>query len=397
MRYQARVVESGSGRVASLSVEAASEAEARSRLVGEGAVVLALKRDEGGRRVTAQSVDIGWWCRELRTLLTSGMTAVEAIETMAASAQGEARAELHKDLLASLRQGQALSRAMRGCGVFPPVLVASVTASERTSKLVDALDDYLRYHDLLERLRRQVVSAAIYPALVVALGLAISLFLLGFVIPRFSRIYVDMPGQMSGMTEAVLWLSRLLQQNLPWFFAGVAGLAAAAAMAWRAGTFHRIAQAAADGIPWLERQWRHFRLARLFHALALMFRGGYPLDEALAVCAGLELGDGLRSGIQSARQAIAQGKSVSAAFAAGQLTDAVTERLLAVGERSGSFDVVLQTIADRHAGDFGTFVERATRIVEPLLLLLVALLVGSLVVMMYMPIFDMAGQIGGGG
>ena len=397
MRYQARVVEQGSGKVASVSVDAGSEAEARSRLSGDGAIVLMVKRDEGAPRTAARAVDIGWWCRELRTLLTSGMTAVEAIETMAASAQGEARAGLHNELLASLRQGQALSRAMRGCGVFPPVLVASVTASERTSKLVEALDDYLRYHDLLERLRRQVVSAAIYPSLVVALGLVISLFLLGFVIPRFSRIYVDMPGQMSGMTQAVLWLSRLLQENLHWFFAGVAVMAAAVALAWRAGHFHRVARLAVDGIPWLERQWRHFRLARLFHALALMFRGGYPLDEALAVCAGLELGEGLRSGIQRGRQAIAQGKAVSAAFAAGELTDAVTERLLGVGERSGSFDVVLQTIADRHAAEFGTFVERATRIVEPVLLLLVALLVGSLVVMMYMPIFDMAGQIGGGG
>ncbi len=396
MRFQARIVESGSGHASEVALDAASEQEARAHLMRDGAVVLALKRSDRTAG-PAGHIDVGWWCRELRTLLVSGMTVVEAIETMAASAQGEARARLHQDLLHSLRRGHALSRAMQGSGRFPPVLVASVTASERTSKLVESLDDYLRYHDLLEKLRRQVVSAAIYPALVVALGVAISIFLLVFVIPRFSRIYTDMPGQMSGMTELVLWFSRLLQQNLHWLVAAVLAQAALIAWAWRTGRVRKVAVRAVDGVPWLRRQWRHFRLARLFHALALMFRGGYPLDEALAVCAGLDLGDGLMASIQSSRQAIAQGKAVSTAFAGGQLTDSVTERLLAVGERAGSFDGILQTIADRHATQFGTFVERATRIVEPLLLLMVALLVGSIVVMMYMPIFDMAGQIGGGG
>lgn len=93
---------------------------------------------------------------------------------------------------------------------------------------------------------------------------------------------------------------------------------------------------------------------------------------------------------------IARGRSASAALAGAGLTETVTERLLAVGERTGSFSTVLQVIADRHSQAFTTFIERATRIVEPLLLLLVALAVGAIVVMMYMPIFDIAGGLGVG-
>jgi general secretion pathway protein F len=84
---------------------------------------------------------------------------------------------------------------------------------------------------------------------------------------------------------------------------------------------------------------------------------------------------------------------VSSAFTDAGLTDTVTQRLLAVGERTGNFDRVLQTIAQRHAGNFTTFIERSTRIVEPLLLLTVALVVGGIVVMMYMPVFDIASSI----
>jgi general secretion pathway protein F len=90
---------------------------------------------------------------------------------------------------------------------------------------------------------------------------------------------------------------------------------------------------------------------------------------------------------------MARGRAVSQAFAAARLTEPVSERLLAVGERSGSFEAVLQTVAARHAQSFSTFVERATRVVEPLLLLVVALVVGGIVVMMYMPIFDIANGI----
>src|SRR2546421_687356 len=94
-------------------------------------------------------------------------------------------------------EAELRTRLAAGGGVFPEVLVASVTASERTSTLADALEDYLRYDELLQRLRRQAVSAAIYPAVVVGLGAVIAMFLLVFVIPRFSRMYVDFHGTVS--------------------------------------------------------------------------------------------------------------------------------------------------------------------------------------------------------
>jgi len=127
--------------------------------------------------------------------------------------------------------------------------------------------------------------------------------------------------------------------------------------------------------------------------MALMFRGGYAFDEALGQCLDLGLGERIRHGVTQAQAALARGQRVSTALGDAGLTDTVSLRLLAVGERTGNFDKVLQTIAQRHAGNFSTFVERATRIVEPVLLLSVALFVGGIVVMMYMPVFDIASSI----
>jgi general secretion pathway protein F len=395
-RFRVRYFDPTQSRVVDEAIEAQSEAAARAALAQARRVVLELQPEPPGQRVrVAGSFDVAWWCRELRTLLKAGMTVVEALETLQAQSTDARRRQVQQALLQALREGQALSRAMRGSGAFSDVLVASVAASERTSTLVDALDDYLRYDEMLRRLRRQAVSAAIYPAVVVALGAAISLFLLLYVVPRFSSMYTDAHRELSPATHAVLWLSATVRSQFGWVVGALAGGVLALLAAWRSGWIARGAAALVAAIGPLDRRIDTYRLAKFYQSLALMFRGGYTLDEAMEVTRGLDLGPRLAGSLEQARRDISRGRSVSASMSQAGLTDAVTERLLAVGERTGAFDNVLQTIADRHAEDFATFVERATRIVEPLLLLLVALVVGGIVVMMYMPVFDIANSIRG--
>jgi general secretion pathway protein F len=292
-----------------------------------------------------------------------------------------------------LHEGKALSVAMREVGIFPAVLVAGVAASERTSGLVEALDEYVRYDDMLQRLRKQVVSAAIYPAVVVTLGLAIVLVLLLYVVPRFSLMYRDLHGSMSTATRILVWLSGALAAHGAALGLGAVAIVGMLVLAWRRGTVQRGAASVATRIRPLQRQIDQYRLAKLYQSLTLMFRGGYPLDEALAQCAALGLGARMDADIRGAGQALARGSRISVALGDAGLSDAVAGRLLAVGERTGNFDRVLQTIAERHAATFTTFVERATRIVEPILLLVVALVVGGIVIMMYMPVFDIASSL----
>jgi general secretion pathway protein F len=348
----------------------------------------------GGRGARARALDIAWWCQELRTLLVAGMTVVEAIETLHAQAgEDRARAELQTALLAQLHQGKALSVAMEALDRFPMVLVASVRASERSSSLADALAEYLRYHEMVEALRRKVVSAAIYPSLVLGLGLLVSGFLIVVVLPRFSAMYADLRGEMTWSTQLLTVTSGFVREHRLGLLVAVALLAVAAVTAWRQGAIQRAAMRAASTVGPVRRALREFRLAKLYHSMTVMFRGGYTLDEVLLRCEGLALGESMETSMRDARAALMRGVRMSVAFSESGLTDTVTQRLLAVGERSGHFERVLQTIADRHAGNFAAFMDRATRVVEPAMLLLVSLLVGGIVVLMYLPIFDIASSI----
>lgn len=380
-------------------VEAVDRAQLRSRIdarmAATGGVPLSTqpadRSDRSARR--RAGLDLGWWCRELRTLVVAGMTVVEALETLHAQTQEGARGRANAALMAKLHEGKALSDAMTEVGVFPSVLIASVKAGERTSSLAQALEDYQRYDDMLQNLRKQVVSAAIYPAVVVVLGTAITLLLLVFVVPRFSQMYRDLRGDLSVTTQILVGISSALESHGALVAAAAGAGAAAWVASWRRGWIQGALSSLAARVEPLQRQIDQYRQAKLYQSLALMFRGGYPLDEALAQCERLSLGPRVEPGIRQAREALMRGLGVARALGDAGLADPVAVRLLAVGERSGNFDRVLSTIGERHAAAFTTFVERATRVVEPLLLLLVALVVGGIVLMMYMPVFDIASGI----
>jgi general secretion pathway protein F len=395
MQFTVRHIPAGAASVVQETASAASPDDVRSRFAA-GGVVLSVARASAAPANASQRFDVGWWCEELRTLLRSGMTVVEAIEVLAAGSGGGARAQVLQDLLQHLERGLSLSRAMAATGAFAPVLVASITASERTSTLQDALDEYLKHRALLERLKRQAVSSAMYPTVVVTLGVSITVFLLTFVIPRFSRIYAGSnTAELSTATQLVLLVSAWTKDHLYAVLAALVAVVGLFVIAYRRGRLAGALVWVTDAWPALRRQVDHYRLATLYQSVALMFRGGYTLEEAMQVCRGLDLGARLQPAVAAAQADLVRGRGVAAALAGAGLTDVVTERMMAAGERSGHFDKALEIVAQRHATAFSTFIERVTRVIEPVLLLLVALVVGSIVVLMYMPIFDLASGLGG--
>ena len=394
MRFVARWIEPGERRIVEGSIEAPDLDGARALLAGQSLSVISLARAPRMRVASYRStdIDVPGWCRELSTLLRAGMSVVECMETLALQAN-EARQSVQQRLQRELRAGASLSQAMQSVGLFPPLLVAGIRASEKTSGLVDALDEYLRYDETLRGLKRQATSAAIYPSVVVVVGLGIATFLLTFVMPRFAAMYSGLRGQVSTVTRLMLWLSAVLRQSAPLVLVVLLALVTMAVLAWRRGLLQRLGASAVRAIPPLHRAAIDFRRARLFQALIFSISGGYPLVEAMKVCESLGTAIDPDGRLSGARAAIERGVPPSEAFAAASLVDDVGERLLRVGERGGQFEQVLRTLATRHSERFTLFMQRATRLVEPLLLTIVAVLVGGTVVMMYMPVFDAASGI----
>jgi general secretion pathway protein F len=396
LAFTVRSVRLGDATVSEQTLQAASETALRQTLAGQGLTVLSVKAAKarapqttaGGRGRYAL------FCREVSTLIQAGMTVVEAVDTLSARERLAGRHDsLAAQLLQRLQQGTSLSSALASMPGAPAVLVAAVRAGERTSDLAQALSDYLKFDHLVEQLRRKVVSASIYPALVTTLGVGISLFLLLVVMPNFARMYTNLRGAAGGATGGMIALSQWVSQHQAATLVAVGlWLLAMAWWVWR-GTARRQLLALAQRLPWMRRRIDDFQLAMMYQALALMLKGGYPLTEALAVASRSALDARLSEALDQALGRIAQGSAVAPALADAGLCDEVGRRLMAAAERNGEFHIATDVVSRLHGERFELFVERLTRIVEPVLLMAVALMVGTIVVMMYLPVFDMATRL----
>lgn len=396
MQFVVRSVLVGEASVQQQQWDGVDEAALRAQLQVAGHTVLSLRPAKASASFFKKSYrhQFPLFCKEVRTLIRAGMTVVEAVDTLAqrGNIAGQ-QVNLASALLSHLEQGQALSTALEGLQDTPPVLIAAVRAGERTSNLAEALDDYLRFDSLVEQLRRKVVSASIYPALVTVLGLGISLFLLMVVMPNFARMYQNLRGKATGSTALMIDLSQFLSLHRLEVFAGLLVLLGLVGWWVQSGLAKKAVINLTRMIPWLHTRVEDFQLAMMYQALALLLKGGYAMTQAMQVAGQSALSAHLRQALLQARTQIEQGSSVAQSMADAGLCDDVDRRLMAAAERNGDFYIAADVVSRMHGERFELFVERVTRIVEPVLLLLVALIVGSIVVMMYLPVFDMATRL----
>lgn len=394
--FRVRLLAQDGGQVTDTILEAPSESMLRSTLLAQGMTPLGMRRV---RRMglpwrKAKPPGYALFCRELRTLIQAGMTVVEAVDTLSARERLESKGEqLPARLLAHLQEGKSLSVALMAMPGAPSVLVAAVRAGERTSDLAQALDDYLRFDTMITQLQRKVASAAIYPALVTALGVGISLFLLLVVMPNFARMYEQVRGGARGVSGGMIALSLWVSEHQSWALAATAVALLMLGYWMGSGGARRHLLALAQKLGWVRRKVVDFQLAMMYQALALMLKGGYPMTDALKVASRSALDGRLSASLDRALARIEHGGPVAQSLVDEGLCDEVGRRLMAAAERNGNFHLAADVVSRMHGERFELFVERLTRIVEPVLLMAVALLVGTIVVMMYLPVFDMATQL----
>lgn len=396
MRIQMNVV-LGRGLPEQIVLDAPSVDAASEQYRGKGYTVLTarpaglnlLQRYETQR--TTSRLDVPVFVEQLRDLLVAGLSVVEALATLQAAGNERDNAAI-VEVLTRLRGGSPLSSALAAEPQFPALLVSLVRAAEWTSDLPRALSRYLEHEGRVRELRDRIASVAIYPSLLVGVGLAVMLFLLLYVVPRFARVFEGMNGALPWSARAMVEWSYWLGGRGPWVLAllAAATVALAAAIASptvRARLLDRILDAA-----WLRERLRTYFLARWFRATGMLVEGGIPLAEALTLSNDL-LPRGLRAGGAAVERAIRDGHGPTEAHARAGMITPVAEQLMRAGERTGDLGGVLTRIAQFHEAEVARTLERTMRALEPVVMILIGLGVGTVVVLMYMPIFELASAI----
>ena len=395
MRFQVNALDARQAFVA-FELEAASGAAAGESARGRGLTVLSVQRrgfalELPGRRASGLPVTL--FSIELIALLEAGLNLVEALTTLAEKETQGDRHVVLSGILEAIRRGEPFSQAIAGFPQhFPPLYVATVKASERTGDIKEALSRYVAYQEEIDRVRKKVVSAAIYPGILMIVGTLVLAFLLFYVVPRFARIYEDVAGNLPFFSSLLIDFGRGVERH-GWLIA-LAGVASAALAVYGAtrATFRAWITDRLWQLPAVGERMKVYQLARLYRMIGMLLKAGVPAVPALGMVRDL-LSERLRQQLVRARTDVEHGQPMSAAFGAAGLSTAVAARMMAVGERSGEMGEMMQRIAGFHDEEIARFVEWFTRAFEPMLMAFLGVAIGGVVVLMYMPIFELAGSI----
>ena len=390
MQYEVRAL-SPDSIVEQLSIDALDEADARRQVEARGLFVAAIRR-RGGARAKG-GISLVLFSQELLALLSAGLGVVEALEALLEKEANPVLANVLGRLLAGLREGKRFSSVLaEQADRFPPLYIGIVKAAEGTSDLPRSLSRYIDYQQRIDAVRAKIVSAAIYPMILLLVGGGVSAFLITYVVPRFAEVYQGAGRNLPFMSRLLLSWGQFAANHTGYLLAGACALAALLVLLARHVRALGGIGVILARLPGIGERVRIYELSRLYLTLGMLTEGGIPFVQAIDTVNSM-VSPAVRTGLQNARLAVESGLPLSAAFAANGLTTPISLRMLRVGERTGDMGPMLTQSAAFYDGEISRWIDRFTRTFEPLLMAAIGLVVGAIVVLLYMPIFDLAGDM----
>ena len=394
------VVRNPAGAVTTLVMQATDAAAARLQAGASGHQVLACQmrraasgRAQRARAAPARQIDIANLSYELSSLMGAGLSVMDSLRTLARKERTPARRAVLLDVVAGVDEGMPLSAALaRHAGRFPPLLIATVSASEQTGDLATALRRYSEHQQSVKALRDKVVGAAIYPLLLLGVGFLVVLFLLGVVVPKFAVLIESSRAELPWSSQLMMAWGRMVAAHMgPVAVIGVSILVAIVVTArhvMRTGARAKWI----ERLPFIGPTIRQFRHAQLYRTTGMLVHGGIPAPRAFGLAASL-LGDADQARLQRAITLLREGRSISGALGDAELADPVAASMLTVAERTGGLSEILERIALFHESSLQRSVELTSRLFEPILMIVIGLVIGAIIVLMYLPIFDLASSL----
>lgn len=385
--------------ISMVSIEAGGAQQARAMAETQGHYVLSVMSD---KKFTSHfrlpslrntKFNLMLFSQELLALIESGLSLIESIDALAEKeTQAESKAILTQ-IKTSLFDGQPFSSALEKLPhVFTALYVALIRASERTGDMEKALSRHVAYQTQVDAMKKKIISASIYPLLLIVVGGLVVLFLLGYVVPKFSVIYESTSADLPWMSQVLLSWGRLLHTHGREAFAVSIAIGCLLIYVITRPVVRSSMMAQVWKIPALGETMRIYQLARFYRTLSMLLRGGIPLIVALGMVSSL-LQPLLRRKLAEVTNDVKEGKPLSAAMEKYGLTTSISVRMLRVGERTGQMGEMMERIGAFYDDEIARAVEWLTKLLEPLLMIVIGLIVGLVVVLMYMPIFELAGSI----
>ena len=339
--------------------------------------------------------DVGVMYGQLADLIGSGVPLLRALDTLVKSTPNQNLAVILREIRAAVADGKSLNESMKQFPeIFPQLHTSMVQAGERASMLETVLRSLSGFIERMDELQSKVLGAMIYPALLVTVGVGVMVGALIFFVPKFEPLLANV--QQALPTKLIFTLSTILRSY--WHFVAIALVAAIFAMfsVFQSDSARRWFERFRMKVPVIGGALRMVAITRFCRILGTMLTNGVPLLQAMTIAKGATGSTLMADRITEAAESVREGKSLTAPLAIGGLFPEQILAMLAVAEESNQLEKVLLQIADTVERRTNREVDQAVRLVEPLILCLVAAGIGFLALGLLLPIFTMASSLGKG-
>jgi type IV pilus assembly protein PilC len=344
-----------------------------------------------------KTTDIVVFTRMFATMIDSGLPIVQCLEILSSQSENKRFGKILGQVKASVESGLTLSDALgRHPKVFDDLFVNLVAAGEAGGILDGILQRLSLYMEKAMKLKRRVKGAMVYPISIVGIAALVITILLTKVIPVFEKMFKDFGGGKLPMpTQVVITVSHALAHYLPFIVAFLIVGGIGLRMVLRTTNGREKFDGMLLKLPVLGAVLRKVVVARFTRTMGTLLSAGVPILDALEICAKTAGNTVVQNGIMYARSQIAEGKDMATPLAQTALMPPMVVQMIGVGEQTGALDAMLSKIADFYEEEVDVAVAAMTSLIEPIMMVFLGTVIGGMVVAMYLPIFEMAGNIKG--
>jgi type IV pilus assembly protein PilC len=346
------------------------------------------------RRVSRQEFVV--FNQELATLLKAGMPLTQSLEILRQRVTNPTFKAVLDGVYEKVISGTALSEAFGAHGdLFPPVYSASLMAGERSGSLDTVIRRYVAYEKLVGAVRRRTVSALIYPAILVTMMLVLIAIILLKAVPAFSDFYATFDKELPLSTRVIMAVSNAAVSNFWFVIAAIVGGALFFYVWSRQPSQRALLDRWILQIPWVGTTARKFFTAQTARMMSTLLSGGIPLVNALEISVRSLSNRDMGSGLDEVRRRVQEGQGFATALRARDVFPDVAVKMVEVGESTGALQDMLNSLAEFYDEEIETEVERVTRLIEPVLLVVMGVVIAGVVLALYMPLFNLSSVVGG--
>jgi len=339
--------------------------------------------------------DIAVFARQLATMLAAGIPMVQAFEIVGNGNEKPAMQKLVLDIKSDVEGGTSLHESLAKHPLyFDDLFVNLVQAGEQAGALESLLDKVATYKEKTEALKKKVKKALFYPAAVLVVAVVVTIILMIFVIPQFEELFKGFGADLPAFTQLIINISKFIQHD------GIVIAVVAGAAVWAFRYFYKRSRKMRQTIdkyslrfPVIGPILNKSAIARYARTLSTMFAAGVPLVEALESVAGATGNIVYEDAVLKMRDEVATGQRLQRAMENTGLFPNMVIQMIAVGEESGSLDTMSGKVATFYEAEVDNAVDAMSSLLEPLIMAVLGVLVGSMVIAMYLPIFKLGAVV----